>query len=46
MNKKLITTVILGVILGAGGNYYLQQRPIKVAIIKPTVSNFDIPYFT
>ena len=41
MNKKLISTLLLGVVLGAGGNYYLQQRPTKVALIKPQISQLQ-----
>jgi len=41
MNKKLIATLILGTVLGAGGHYYLQQRPIKVSIIHPQISQLQ-----
>ena len=41
MNKKTLATLLIGSVLGAGGNYYLQQRPIKVAIIQPKVSQLQ-----
>ena len=41
MNKNLIATLLLGAVLGASGNYYLQQRPIKVTLIKPQISQLQ-----
>jgi HlyD family secretion protein len=35
MNKKIIATLLIGLTLGAGGHYYLQQRPTKVTLITP-----------
>ena len=41
MNKKIIATLIIGTALGAGGNYYLQQRPTPVTLIKPQSSQLQ-----
>lgn len=41
MNKNLIATLLLGAVLGAGGNYYWQQRPVKVTLIKPQISQLQ-----
>lgn len=41
MNKKVIATLLIGCALGAGGNYYLQQRPVKVTIVKPQISQLQ-----
>lgn len=41
MNKKIIAALFIGTVLGAGGNYYLQQRPTPVTLITPQISQLQ-----